>query len=118
MDAHQVTRADDMISAGCNIAEPEVEGALLSHPDVAECAVVGAPDAERGQVVSAYVVLAAGIAADALCVKRLQGGHRALHISTRGDIRRRIAENGNWKNTTFQVAPLGLSGAANARHCA
>jgi hypothetical protein len=33
------------------------------------------------------------------------------------DIRRRVAENGNWKNTTFQVAPLGLSGAANARRC-
>ncbi len=55
---HFVARADDMIvSAGYNIAGPEVEAALLSHPEVAECAVVGAPDAERGQIVAAYVVL-------------------------------------------------------------
>jgi 2-aminobenzoate-CoA ligase len=51
-------RTDDMIiSAGYNIAGPEVEGALLEHPAVAECAVVGAPDAERGTVVKAFVVL-------------------------------------------------------------
>src|SRR6266516_980307 len=51
-------RSDDMIvSAGYNIAGPEVEAALLSHPAVAECGVVGAPDEERGQIVKAYVVL-------------------------------------------------------------
>ena len=51
-------RTDDMIiSAGYNIAGPEVEGALLLHPAVAECAVVGAADEERGQVVKAFVVL-------------------------------------------------------------
>jgi len=51
-------RTDDMIiSAGYNIAGPEVEGALLSHPAVAECGVVGAPDSERGTVVKAVVVL-------------------------------------------------------------
>jgi 2-aminobenzoate-CoA ligase len=51
-------RTDDMIiSAGYNIAGPEVEGALLAHPAVAECGVVGAPDAERGAIVKAYVVL-------------------------------------------------------------
>ncbi len=66
-------RNDDMIiSAGYNIAGPEVEAALLSHPDVAECAVVGAPDAERGQIVSAFVVLKPGIARDELHVKNLQ----------------------------------------------
>ena len=49
---HFAARADDMIiSSGYNIAGPEVEAALLSHPDVAECAVVGAPDEERGQIV-------------------------------------------------------------------
>src|SRR5262249_2743065 len=49
---------DDMIiSAGYNIAGPEVEAALLQHPAVAECGVVGAPDAERGQIVKAFVVL-------------------------------------------------------------
>lgn len=53
-----VARADDMIiSSGYNIAGPEVEAALLAHPAVAECGVVGAPDEERGEIVSAYVVL-------------------------------------------------------------
>jgi 2-aminobenzoate-CoA ligase len=76
---HFAARTDDMIvSAGYNIAGPEVEAALLSHPDVTECAVVGAPDVERGQIVSAYVVLAAGIAADAHCVKRLQDHVKAV----------------------------------------
>ena len=51
-------RTDDMIiSAGYNIAGPEVEGALLAHPAVAECGVVGAPDPERGTIVKAFVVL-------------------------------------------------------------
>jgi 2-aminobenzoate-CoA ligase len=54
-------RSDDMIiSAGYNIAGPEVEAALMTHPAVAECGVVGVPDAERGQIVRAYVVLYAG----------------------------------------------------------
>jgi 2-aminobenzoate-CoA ligase len=68
-----VARADDMIvSGGYNIAGPEVEAALLSHAEVAECAVVAAADAERGQIVAAYVVLKAGVTGDADCVKRLQ----------------------------------------------
>lgn len=68
-----VARADDMIvSAGYNIAGPEVEAALLGHPDVAECAVVGAADPERGQIVSAFVVLKAGVRSDDLQVKLLQ----------------------------------------------
>jgi len=54
-------RTDDMIiSAGYNIAGPEVEEALLVHPAVAECGVVGWPDDERGTIVKAYVVLRAG----------------------------------------------------------
>jgi 2-aminobenzoate-CoA ligase len=59
-----VARADDMIiSAGYNVAGPEVEDALLHHPDVAEAAVVGRPDELRGQIVVAYVVLRAGVPA-------------------------------------------------------
>jgi 2-aminobenzoate-CoA ligase len=55
---HYQARADDMIiSAGYNIAGPEVEEALLRHPAVAEAAVVGAPDEERGMIVKAVVVL-------------------------------------------------------------
>ncbi|WP_310463718.1 AMP-binding protein [Sphaerotilus sp.] len=66
-------RTDDMIiSAGYNIAAPEVEGALLAHPDVAECGVIGVPDAERGQVVKAFVVLRAGVTPDDALVKALQ----------------------------------------------
>jgi 2-aminobenzoate-CoA ligase len=59
-----VARADDMIiSAGYNIGAPEVENALLTHDAVAECAVVGAPDEERGQIVKAFVVLKPGASA-------------------------------------------------------
>jgi len=70
---HFAARTDDMIiSSGYNIAGPEVEAALLSHPDVKECAVVGVPDEERGQIVQAHVVLKDGVAGSAECVKRLQ----------------------------------------------
>jgi 2-aminobenzoate-CoA ligase len=68
-----VSRADDMIvSAGYNIAGPEVEWALLAHPAVRECAVVGAPDSERGMVVKACIVLQPGSAPDAALVRELQ----------------------------------------------
>jgi 2-aminobenzoate-CoA ligase len=54
-------RTDDMIiSSGYNIAGPEVETAMLEHPAVAECAVIGVPDEERGQIVKAFVVLREG----------------------------------------------------------
>jgi 2-aminobenzoate-CoA ligase len=70
---HFAARSDDMIiSSGYNIAGPEVEAALLKHADVLECAVVGAPDDERGMIVEAHVVLMAGVAADGDLVKRLQ----------------------------------------------
>jgi 2-aminobenzoate-CoA ligase len=70
---HYQSRTDDMIiSAGYNIAAPEVEEALLQHPAVAECAVVGVPDAQRGQVVKAYVVVRAGHAPGEALVRELQ----------------------------------------------
>jgi 2-aminobenzoate-CoA ligase len=76
---HFAARNDDMIvSAGYNIAGPEVEAALLSHDDVLECAVIGAADEERGQIVEAHVVLAAGVEPDAVTVKRLQDHVKAV----------------------------------------
>ena len=66
-------RTDDLIiSAGYNIGAPEVEGALLQHDAVAECAVVGLPDEERGQVVAAFVVLRAGFDDEQALVRVLQ----------------------------------------------
>jgi 2-aminobenzoate-CoA ligase len=66
-------RSDDMIiSAGYNIAGPEVEAALLLHTAVAECGVVGVADEERGQIVKAYVVLRAGHNGDAAMTRVLQ----------------------------------------------
>ena len=53
-----------IVSAGYNIAGPEVEAVLLAHPAVAECGVVGAPHEERGQIVKAYIVLRPGYAGD------------------------------------------------------
>jgi 2-aminobenzoate-CoA ligase len=71
-------RTDDMIvSSGYNIAGPEVEAALLAHPDVAECAVVGLPDAERGCIVKAFVVLREGAAAGPAAVRGLQDWTKA-----------------------------------------
>ncbi len=66
-------RSDDMIiSAGYNIAGPEVETVLLTHPAVAECGVVAAPDEERGHIVKAYIVLRPGHDGDAAMTKTLQ----------------------------------------------
>ncbi len=66
-------RTDDMIiSAGYNIAGPEVESALLMHPDVAECGVVGVPNEERGQIVKAFVVMRTDTAGSPEVVRELQ----------------------------------------------
>ena len=70
---HFAARNDDMIvSAGYNIAGPEVEAALLLHPHVLECAVIGAPDEDRGQIVEAHVVLVQGVDPHPALVKLLQ----------------------------------------------
>ena len=67
------SRADDMIiSSGYNIAAPEVENALLTHNSVAEVAVVGEPDEERGMLVVAYIVLSGDIVESAELIKELQ----------------------------------------------
>ncbi|MCX7142400.1 MAG: AMP-binding protein, partial [Proteobacteria bacterium] len=70
---HYQARTDDMIiSAGYNIAGPDVEAALLQHPAVSECGVVGIADAERGQIVKAWVVLKSGYTGNPPMVKELQ----------------------------------------------
>jgi 2-aminobenzoate-CoA ligase len=70
--SYQARNDDMIISAGYNIAGPEVEGALMQHPAVAECGVVGAADAERGQVVMAFVVLKAELAGTPELEKEIQ----------------------------------------------
>jgi 2-aminobenzoate-CoA ligase len=75
---HFAARRDDLIiSSGYNIAGPEVEAALLSCPDVKECAVIGVADADRGQIVQAHVVLADGVAPDDATRLRLQNHVKA-----------------------------------------
>ncbi|MGM3277461.1 AMP-binding protein [Ralstonia sp. 24A2] len=70
---HYHSRTDDMIiSSGYNIASPEVEDALMQHPAVAECGVIGVPDEERGQIVKAFVVLHPGHEPGPEMVKTLQ----------------------------------------------
>ena len=70
---HYQARTDDMIvSAGYNIAPPEVEDAVLAHPAVADCAVIGVDDTQRGRIVKAYVVLRAGIAGDSVLASAIQ----------------------------------------------
>ena len=82
------SRTDDMIvSAGYNIAAPEVEEALLRHPGVAECAVIGADDAGRGQIVKAFVVLRLDAhrrrCAGARAAGLRQGGDRTVQVPAR-----------------------------------
>lgn len=73
-----IARSDDMIiSSGYNIGGPEVEAALLTHDGVAECAVIGVPDADRGQIVKAFIVLADGHEASESLVGELQAHVKA-----------------------------------------
>jgi len=73
-----LARSDDMIvSSGYNIGAPEVENALLSHPAVAECAVIGVPCPERGQKVKAFVVLAVDTEGSDKLVTELQAHAKA-----------------------------------------
>ena len=70
--SYQARNDDMIISAGYNIAGPEIESALMQHPAVAECGVVGVPDEERGQIVKAFVVLKTGHMASAEMTLDLQ----------------------------------------------
>ncbi|MDB4889954.1 MAG: 2-aminobenzoate-CoA ligase [Gemmatimonadetes bacterium] len=69
---YQARTDDIIISSGYNIAGPEVENVLLEHPAVLECAVVGVPDEERGQLVKAFIVLKPHTSGDAALVKEMQ----------------------------------------------
>jgi 2-aminobenzoate-CoA ligase len=70
---HHCARNDDIIvTAGYNVAGPEVEATLLQHPAVEECGVIGVEDAGRGQIIKACIVLAAGWQADDRLVLQLQ----------------------------------------------
>ena len=111
---HFAARADDMIiSSGYNIAGPEVEAALLSHVDVAECAVVGAPDEERGQIVEAHVVLPRGDRRrrglhQAPAGPR-QGDHRALQVSALGQVRDGAAQDADRQDPAVQAEGTDLA---------
>ncbi|MBI4756576.1 MAG: AMP-binding protein [Betaproteobacteria bacterium] len=112
-------RTDDMIiSAGYNIAGPEVEDVLLGHDAVAECGVVGVPDEERGQVVHAFVVLAPGHTGDAAMVAELQDWVRR-HIAPYKYPRAIVflpglPRTGTGKLQRFRLRELGTSGTADA----
>jgi len=76
---HFAARNDDMIvSSGYNIAGPEVEAALLSHSDVAECGVIGVPDEDRGNIVQAHIVLSPNASDDDAQVKSIQDHVKAM----------------------------------------
>ena len=117
---HFAARSDDMIiSSGYNIAGPEVEAALLAHADVSECAVIGIADVDRGQIVEAHVVLVAGVAADALTVKRLAGSRQGddcpLQISALGEVRRGPAQDADRQDPKVPAEGKAMTDFAKTR---
>ena len=117
-----VGRADDVIkSAGYRIGPFEVESALIEHPAVVEAAVVGKPDATRGQIVKAFVVLRKGHSpCDALATRAsgtLQTCHRALQVSARDRVRGRIAEDDQRQDSPGGIASARLSFVEPGQAC-
>jgi 2-aminobenzoate-CoA ligase len=116
------SRSDDMIiSAGYNIAGPDVEAALLTHQAVAECGVVGAPDEARGMIVKAYVVLAPGISGDDALTTELQDHvkreiapykyPRAIEFVTQ------LPKTETGKLKRFALRQIAAAGASSASAC-
>ena len=108
-------RTDDMIiSAGYNIAGPRSRSALLLHPAVAECGVIGAPDDERGQIVKAFVVLKPGARGrrrdGARAAGLRQADDRAVQVPARDRVRRRAAAHRDRQAAALPAARAGLSG--------
>ncbi|MEO0361056.1 MAG: 2-aminobenzoate-CoA ligase, partial [Pseudomonadota bacterium] len=99
------------VSAGYNIAGPEVEAALLSHPAVSECGVVGAPDEERGHVVEAHVVLAEGHEPGEATAKALQD-HVKATIAPYKYPRRVVFIDALPKTETGKIQRFRLRGSA------
>ena len=102
-------RADDIInSAGYRIGPQEVENALIRHPAVQECAVVGVPDDDRGEIVKAWVVLADGHVGDDDLVAALQAhakaDHRSLQVPASDQLRRRTSQDRHRQASTQRPA--------------
>ena len=104
---HYRARTDNMIvSSGYNIGGPEVEAAIDTHPDVVECAVIAEPDADRGSVVCAFVVLKDGVIGDDAKVGHpgpRQGAHRAVQVPTRRALRQTLPRNTSGKLQHFKL---------------
>jgi 2-aminobenzoate-CoA ligase len=109
---HFAARNDDVIvSAGYNIAGPEVEAALLAHPLVSECAVIGAPDNARGHIVEAHVVLTQEAPADAATTKALQDHVKATIAPYKYPrsivFAKSLPKTPTGKIQRFQIEPVG-----------
>jgi acetyl-CoA synthetase len=121
-------RADDMFkAAGYRIGPGEIENCLLKHPSVANAAVVPKPDAERGNVVKAYVVLAPGFAGDAQLIEALQQHVRGklapyeypkeiefigeLPMTTTGKVQRRVLRERETKRAADAARGRGAAGS-------
>jgi len=111
-----------IVSSGYNIAGPEVEAALLSHPAVAECGVVGAPDEARGMIVKAYVVLADSIEGDAALTEALQDHvKRAIapyKYPRAVEFVAQLPKTGTGKLQRFALRKMAAAGGASKRDAA